>query len=226
MQALTTLGAILPIGPTLSKNRETLFYSLYHAICSKTIFIKALDHTTRDYKLVRMLSELSTTGLGVSDPWLSEDGLRLYYQRMHEVLQGYGGRIKMATRQSVDHLWTPQVRTFMELHPNDALANAPSLTADELCIVVHSPRADGSVGILIATRNTMDDAFSNIRYLDELGLDGGRYCPDISPDGLTLYYHSNGKIYRAKRLSLDAPFGGVLPLDVAPQVWVLQSSPV
>ena len=130
-------------------------------------------------------------------PWVSLDGLRLYYHDINGTLY--------AERSNQTEVWTP-IRAMTEI-----VGSAPTLTDDELLIFYHSS-ASGSVSgsdrtLWIASRASIHDPFSNQRPLDELNCPNRQYAPSVLADGLTIYFASNRddvnnySIYKATRQS-------------------------
>lgn len=87
----------------------------------------------------------------------------------------------------------------------------PSYTADQLTIVFTSDRpGTGGTDLYIGTRDVVEDPF-NVRELTELDSTANERSPEISQDGLTIYFVSNrtatGVVYKATRGVLTDPFG-------------------
>ncbi|MBN1817417.1 MAG: PD40 domain-containing protein [Sedimentisphaerales bacterium] len=160
----------------------------------------------------RLISELITTGLNIGHPWISPDGLHLYYWEMPVV----GNRgIKMAARADRSQPWT-YIRDLTELDPTDKGGNAPSLTADELIIVFYSERSGSSKNLSnlwMAERNGIEEPFSGLRPIDEVNSNVYEQEPYISPDGLKLFFNANHRyptlydIYEVSRTTRNETFG-------------------
>jgi hypothetical protein len=88
----------------------------------------------------------------------------------------------------------------------------PSFTADQLTIVLTSDRPGGTGGtdLYLGTRTTQTDAFT-VRELAELDSTVNEQSPEISADGLTIYFTSNrgasSQLYKATRAAITDPFG-------------------
>jgi len=206
--------------PCLSPDRLTIYFNRYIPELGYDCIVEACRETPEGpFTSERVLTELSTTGYHVSAPWVSEDGLRLYYK---ENLAD-GNQIKMAQRAGVGETWTP-AHTFYELHTNGARGTAPSLTADELTIVWHSGNRPGSAGeidLWLATRLSRNEPFGNIRPIDEVNTSNNDISPYLLADGLTLYFsavdrngYSGINTFKATRSSLVDTFGNVQLVEI------------
>ncbi len=120
--------------PCLSPDRSTIYFHRFIPALEYGCIVEACRTTPEGpFTSERVLTELCTAGYGVFAPWVSEDGLRLYYKEY--IVEG--NRVRMAQRTSVGEVWTP-VHAFYELHTDGAICSQPALTADELTIVWHS----------------------------------------------------------------------------------------
>ncbi len=160
---------------------------------------------------VKNISELNYSGGHVSQPWVSQDNLRMYYYRTEP---GSIRRMKLSERASVTDPW-PAGINISELN---ALGNVcePSLTADELTIVFGGLGLPGTLGLCdlwIANRPNRSSPFENVRNLSEINTASDEGCSFISSDGLTLLFHSNRnglyQLFKATRTSLTEPFGNL-----------------
>ena len=144
-------------------------------------------------------------------PWVSPDNLRMYYfaQTINPILW----QIKVSERASVNEPW-PQGTDISELNALGRV-HAPTLTADELIIFFDSPDIPGEGGydIWMATRPNIGSPFDEVTNLTEINTTANDGGPYVTPDGLTLLFHSNRngsyQIFRATRQSLSEPFGNV-----------------
>jgi subtilisin family serine protease len=208
--------------PTLTPDRLRIFFQRYNPDSGCYDIIEATRETSEGpFTSQRILTELRTTGYDCMAPWVSYDGLRLYYKEHHE--PDFGDPwLQMAQRTSLDEPWSV-VKVFDELNEGDeGGAQQPTLTEDELIIFFHSKR-EGGVGlhnIWTATRPSPDEPFADITPLDEININTTEkhQGPCVMPDGLTLYYTSDitgtWDLFRATRSSVDEPFSNVYSLSI------------
>ena len=134
--------------------------------------------------------ETGVTGEPDARPWLSSDGLRLYFSSSRT--SGTAREdLFVATRTSTSAAFgTP---TMIGGLGTAASWVSPSLTADELTIVFASNSSSGQGGfdLWIATRTSTTAAFSTPALLANLNTVMNETNPEISADGRTLYYESD-----------------------------------
>lgn len=197
--------------PFLSDDGLTIYYAR-HRWLEDTYDLAEAYRDTPDgtFTSKRVITELYTGNAQVF-PWVSSDQLRLYY--------GEGGYIQMAERPSIGDTWT-HVKTFNEIHTEGFNDSHPTLTADELTIFWNQNAGAGNRHIYVATRESINDPFTNMTELTELydATAGMVVGPSILPDALTIYFSSNHEypehcIYRATRSSIGDPFGDIELLE-------------
>ena len=204
--------------PFLSFDGLTLYFV---RVDTDTFYYARIYKATRPepygpFTSVQNISELNYSGGHVASPWVSPDNLRMYYYRTEP---GSLHRLKVSQRAAVTDPW-PIGSNISELNSLGNL-NTPSLTQDELIIVFISADIPGGIGdydIYIATRPDRYSSFGNVRNLSEINSTTTDGAPYISPDGLTLLFHSNRngstQIFRATRGSLSEPFGNLEHLSL------------
>jgi len=95
----------------------------------------------------------------------------------------------------------------------------PSFTADRLTIAFTSDRPGGTGGtdLYIGTRGSAADPFV-VRELAELDSTATERSPELSQNGLTIYFVSNrsgtGVVYQAARGAITDPFGAPAALSI------------
>lgn len=159
-------------------------------------------------------------------PDISPDGLTLHFDSDRP--GGSGGHDLWATtRPSTDANWAepenlgPTVNSSV----ND---NSPSMSADGLSLFFHSSR-EGGLGLddlWVTTRPTADANWADpVNLGSTVNSSSWDYGPDISADGLRLYFSSirpgghggfYGDIWVTKRRTVDDPWGE--PENIGPMV--------
>jgi len=160
------------------------------------------------------VTELNT-GSGEVSPELSADGLTIYFASLRP--GGVGDRdIWYAMRPSIDSAFDEPIN-LAEVNSPDA-DRGPAISDDGLTTYLTSDRPGGGGGdwadIWVATRTDTASAFDAPQPLLEINSTGYETAPDISSDGLTLYFASdrdtadgNMNIWVAARSSVSDPFG-------------------
>lgn len=204
--------------PFLSFDGLTLYFC---RLDTDTFYYTRIFQATRpvpygQFTAVQNISELNYSGGHVASPWVSPDNLRMYYYRTEP---GSLHRLKVSERADVTNPWT-EGSNISELNSLGNLGT-PSLTQNELIIVFISADIPGGIGdydIYIATRTDRYSSFGNVKNLSEINSTTTDGAPYISPDGLTLFFHSNRngstQIFRGTRGSLSEPFGNLEHLSL------------
>lgn len=153
-------------------------------------------------------------------PWLSADGLRLYFTSNRD---GGHGNLYFSERKSVN---LPFVTVNKLFESNDNKYYAASLTSDELTMYL---TLEGYT-LYISERKSISEPFSTPKPVEELK-HRKFYGPGISPDGkemIAIDYHYSGKKTESNRVAVwlvkgaDGKFSeqGALPIpenmDVGP----------
>lgn len=205
--------------PCLSRDGLTMYFARCEPGGSYLRIVEAYRDTPQGiFTSEDVQDELVSTGYDLKTPWISSDGLRLYYE---EFEAAGTAKAKMAQRASTGDTWTV-VRLFDELHVGGADVIRPSLTEDELIVTFASTRPGGSgkYDLWMASRTSIDATFGNIRPLYEINSFDWDQWPCIMPDGLTLYFTSiyrDGdeiQLYRATRSSLITTFNNVERVNI------------
>jgi hypothetical protein len=192
--------------PFLSSNGLSLYFGRQYGSDSDiTIYEAKRSQPSGDFTSVNEV--LSSSG-HVIHPWVSPDNLRMYYHQ-----ESGTWNMMMSQRASVNAPWSS----------GTSVAGIPTgvgfstLSADELTVVCDNPNV-GNWDMFIATRPDKNSAFGNIRSLSEINTSSVDASPSLSPDGLSLYFHSNRngvqQIFEVTRLSLNDPFGNLQHLSV------------
>jgi len=99
----------------LSSDELTMYFSRYNTDGIVQIVEAYREDPVGPFTSERVISELYTNRSGVADPWISEDGLRLYYNRFFDYSTLI--LIRMATRDNISDPWTPIIN-FTDIHVN------------------------------------------------------------------------------------------------------------
>jgi Tol biopolymer transport system component len=133
------------------------------------------------------LSTLALTG-SERDPWISSDGLTLYYG-VHPLVGGTSD-IYRASRTAVDQPFGG-VTAVVNLNRSDAEESRAALTPDEKMLVLASNRGNGTkFDILITTRTDTAITFGSpdTSHLENVNAGtANNFDPFLTPDGLRLY---------------------------------------
>jgi hypothetical protein len=161
------------------------------------------------------IMEVLRAGDDVYHPWVSPDGMRLYYI----VEEGTDFVLRLSQRDSMYEPWPTGVQ-IPEINSLGWIESV-SLTADELILVFSGRNIAGGQGgrdIWMASRPDTSLPFGNVVNLSELNTSSNDGSASVSPDGLTVFFASDrnglGQIFTAARPSLDAPFGSPELLSV------------
>jgi hypothetical protein len=128
-------------------------------------------------------------------PWLTEDGLDIYFtsDRSDPFSPGSGG-ILTSHRDLLSDPWGPFVDLGAPVNTLDRAEFAQSLTADGQ--EMYFMRALSPFGLpegdLFVTKRQPDDTWGVPQPLEELNTSEREAGPTISPDGKTLYFNSFG----------------------------------
>jgi len=150
-------------------------------------------------------------------PWVSPDNLRMYYHNES------GGRfaLMLTERTSATEPW-PEGTSILELNGLGGQIQAPKLTPDERTIFFNAYEVPGekrAYDLWMASRDDRNSPFGQVRNVSEINTVFSEGAPSISPDGLTLLFHSNRngpmQLLNASRESLTEPFGNPEHLSFA-----------
>ena len=202
--------------PHLSRDRSTLFFARDDSSNLKRLYTATRNPVTGTFSDITEISELSEDKNNYT-PWVSDDGLRLYFGRY---LGGSTGlRLNQASRSSVSDPWGDPL-LFTDIHIDGKLDGYPTLTSDELTMYYVSDRANAAddTRIWMATRSSITEQFSNLTLVSELDFGNKILGPCVLPDGLTIYYaektNNQYDLYRATRNTTADPFSNIEGLSV------------
>jgi hypothetical protein len=163
----------------------------------------------------------SVNSPNAGSPDISADGLSLFFQSTRS--GGYGGSdLWITKRTSLEDEWEPP--TNLGPVVNSSYDDwDPSISTDGLSLYFHSmrPGGFGYRNIWMATRPTKEDPWSSLVVLGpSVNGPSGAGWPEISPDGLSLFFASerSGRrdIYVATRESLEDDWS--IAVNIGPPV--------
>jgi hypothetical protein len=200
--------------PALSADGLTLYFSRVHApdsyygrIWQATRLSTAPD--SRFTPVVKVPGTLNQSVEHVFCPWVSPDGLRLYYT--HQV--GSVFRLMVSTRPDGSAPW-PQGVEMAEINALHSRLHTARLTTDELTIFFAGPDtwdAGAEYDIWMATRPDREAPFGEPVNVTVLNSPANDLHATPSADGLTLYFASQRsgryQLFKSTRVSLTAAFG-------------------
>ncbi len=144
---------------------------------------------TVEYDVTRYLSEINDDSDVDSYPWISEDGLRLYYTtnvaELNHVVYTY--------RESINEEFRPPVKLPLNDSVPGKIFNC-WLSADELTIFFSNvtPNGDQETSLFKANREDINDNFANIQVINLLGgITGLLMAPSLTQDFEQLYLFHN-----------------------------------
>lgn len=168
----------------------------------------------------QLVDSLFSTNFGDRDPWISRDGLRMYFSRSPGVQGGYD--IYLATRAGVaDDFSNPAVVVNINTGADD---NRASLSGDEKTMVFTSKQQSGQAKIFITQSDgtsfpTPPSSIQNL--VDPINANSpmnGYYDPFLSADSLRMYLApipaTTGTQYiaMASRTDVGKPFSAAMTL--------------
>lgn len=140
----------------------------------------------QNFEELRPISEINEANKGDGYPWLSEDGLRLYYNA-NDPLDNRT-KIYMSSRKSDGHAFTNPIKLNVNIDGYDNLS--PVLSEDELTLSYVVKRNNGRLKtkLFIATREHKTNAFNAPHSVKLIGQFAGTVIsPGFSPDYRELY---------------------------------------
>ena len=142
---------------------------------------------------VKLESPISRNNVRDSGPYLSNDGLQLFFD------SGSGNPLSdlfMARRQSLSGVWGKPESLGPAVNDPDALELSPSITADGMTIFFTSTRLNLDpknptleADLFQATRTSLDQPFGSVMQLENVNtIFDAEASASVSSDGLTIFY--------------------------------------
>jgi hypothetical protein len=154
----------------------------------RDLWLSTREGPSQDFSGARPLSGLNTSAVEQM-PWLSVDGLRLYFTSNRSGSRGLD--LWLAVRAGRTAEFT--VATNLAALNSPTADEHPSLSADELSLVVASDRT-GSLGgrdLWLAERATVSEPFSELAPLTALNSGGSDVDGSLSADGRLIVFSSD-----------------------------------
>jgi len=187
------------------------------------LWVSTRATTAEDWNTPVNLGPAVNSSRGEHEQSISHDGLELYFSDYGGVRPGGVGNVDtwVMTRAATDAPWGEPVNLGPPVN-SSAWDGAPSISADGLSLFFHSGRS-GNLDLWVATRETVDDEWGAAVNLgptvNSPGLDAD---PDISADGLRLFFASNRAggyggvdLWMAARATRSDPWGAPVNLGAA-----------
>ncbi|MGB2865299.1 MAG: LamG-like jellyroll fold domain-containing protein [Sedimentisphaerales bacterium] len=188
----------------------------------------AADVANADFTFgdVEPLPELiNTPGISPGDFTMTTDGLEAYFVYINHP-GGYGGEdIWICRRQSPEDDWGPAVNLGPPVNTS-ASDGTPSISADGLELYFadvgpsgspYRPGGHGGGDIWVAKRKSKDENWSNpVNLGPTINSSSMETYPNISADGLSLYFSSSGDIFVTTRARKDDDWGTPVNVGAPP----------
>lgn len=190
-------NAAVDYAPCLSADALTLYFESDRGggIGITDIWYSTRPDESSAFGEAENLSEVNT-GVREASPSISQDGLRLYFDRRYASSDVY-----VATRETTASAFgtAEPVAVFAEDGRDES---GPHESGDGLRLYVN-------IGgdILVASRASIDDEFAFDHYIDEVNTAAEEGWASVTADERELYFQSGQAIYLATRASSTALFG-------------------
>lgn len=226
--------------PDISADGKTLYFDSLGrpgSIGDWDIWVSTAKNPHSEWGAARCLPETVNSIYGESGPCISEDGLTLYFASDRPGGSG-DFDIYVAARKSIGDPWEKPINLGPKVN-SWAYDNHPSISKDGLSLYFDSrrPNTSGLLGqndIYVTRRKTIDSEWSiPEQFGSEINTSDIQYSPDISSDGLTLFYDSrinDRDVWVTKRKSMDdkwekgvnigSPVSTSVNIDTDPSIWI------
>jgi hypothetical protein len=183
--------------PDISADGMTLYFDAYNrrgGLAGWDIWMSQAKSPHRDFGRAVPLPAPVNSLYDDSGPCLSDDGLTLYFASNRPGGSG-DFDIWVTTRKTAKDPWGQPVNVGPTVN-SPYSDNHPSISADGLTLYFDSSRPDAlglawSTDIYMTRRTSVNDEWSTPEPLSVINTPwDNEYSPDISSDGLTLYYDS------------------------------------
>ncbi len=206
--------------PSVSADSLSLYFSSYRpgGHGGDDIWVTRRATIDDDWGSPENLAPRINTPSNDSHPSISLDGLMLFFSSNRP--GGYGDDIWVTTRSATSEPWSEPINLGPTVN-SSSRDLGPCISADGLELFFHSNRSGGYNDILVTTRTTTSDPWSEPVNLgpgfNGPVADGG---PDISADGLMLFFRSYRQgsydIWFSKRATVNDDWD--MPVHLGPPV--------
>ncbi|MHC4487732.1 MAG: LamG-like jellyroll fold domain-containing protein [Planctomycetota bacterium] len=213
------------VGPSISADGLTLYFSSNRSggAGGYDLWFTTRATINDDWGPAVNLGQPPNSQYSYWEPSISSDGLTLYFSDGHSPQYGnrlpgwLGGQgdIWMVTRASVNGAWGEPINLGPAVNSQHAIH--PSISSDGLSLYLQSHRSGalGHCDIMVAMRKSTSDPFGAPVFLKKVNTGGPEWTPDISADGLTLFFMRNPgppEIWASTRRTTDDDFGAPIRL--------------
>jgi len=189
--------------PMISLDGLSLYY-VSEGSGSADIWVAKRKSTEDAWEPGTNLGPIVNSSIVDSCPFISTDGLTLYFNRIFSIWQ--------TTRPTVDDDWTPPAKLGAPINSSDDDID-PCISANGLEFYFassrHRPKADWD--LYVCRRESVQDAWGEPTALGVLNSNSYDYGPSLSADGLVMFFNSHraggwgqSDVYMTTRSSLDA----------------------
>lgn len=150
-----------------------------------------------------------STGGADEHPFVTRDGLTLYYQAL-----GLNGRPDIFISTRPDRQSSFPAGIPVGALNTDADDEAATTSASELVLMLSSTRGGGASTLYEARRSTLSAEWGVPVQVAELSTSARTHAPHLDDPGLVVYFQRNVAydMFWSRRPDLDSPFGPAVPL--------------
>lgn len=197
----TLNSADIDWGPSLSADQLTVVFSSHPSSGAPTLLTSTRASTTTVWAM-RLPIESSTGSITGEDPFLSRDGLTLYYDH---------AGIHQLTRAAVGQTWANETIVASDTGQYTE-PSSPELTNDDLHLLfsAHVTAEGGTPHLFTAKRANPGASFATATEITELSTSAGEASPSITTDGLEVFFQqldTTRGVFHAARATTADPFG-------------------
>ena len=173
-----------------NQNMKNLFILLVLTFSSFSI-TGQIEPISLEFDSIRALTELNTSQAGEGYPWISKDGLRIYFTRG---INGNDNRIMYSKRSSINDFFSDPIQLSINVDSVGSICQW--LSDDELHIYFFRREVNGSQSTTLyhATRDSKSEEFDQAIKVELLGfIDGFLLGPSLTNDLNTLIIYNSSQ---------------------------------